>query len=133
MRKIKFRGWDKINEKWVYGYLVKSKYHRSQPILYSFIHTPHQKKYNKPSTIIMVDANSIGQYTGLKDKNGIEIYEGDIIQHFIFPNDNTYIVVFDDYSCAFMLENKYGRDMLSRAKNIEIIGNIHENKEMLKK
>ena len=63
----------------------------------------------------------IMQYTGLKDKNGIDIYEGDIIKNW----DTIYIVKYEIY------DNMQGFSIDSDDFNLEIIGNIYENPELL--
>lgn len=93
----------------------------------------------------------IMQYTGLKDKNGKEIYEGDLLSH----NDKVYEVKWDGFMAAFQSENiedkvdadffnwgnvpslttsgipgHFRSDMLDA--NCEVIGNIYENPELLK-
>lgn len=70
------------------------------------------------------------QYTGLKDKNGKEIYEGDIINK---DNNSPYSYeVFFDNGCFFVKTINYGLKRLGFFVDIEVIGNIYENTELLK-
>ena len=74
----------------------------------------------------------IMQYTGLKDKNGKEIYEGDILQGI----GNVRKVVFNEENCSFMLkEIKLRKELFlltkEKSKNLEVIGNIYENEELI--
>lgn len=89
--------------------------------------------YHK-STAIEID--TLGQFTGVTDKNGIEIYEGDICKVLsdLWYCDIKYTgtVVFD--LGAFIVENKSlskGCSVWSDAHELEIIGNIHENKNLI--
>lgn len=77
------------------------------------------------------------QFTGLADKNGKEIYEGDIVA-VVFTEDTDYEVTiyevfFDEEEAMFKLKNKLGYCMLTHwSTEIEIIGNIYENPELIK-
>ncbi len=76
-REIKFRGKDFLKEEWVYGDLVKTK---------NFVAIKRTNgDYFHPT---QVSPNTVGQYTGLKDKDGREIYEGDILQYIGKRRDN---------------------------------------------
>jgi len=129
MREIKFRAWDKekkemFNDIWIDGNFI-----------------------NMPEYIVM-------QFTGLKDKNGKEIYEGDIIESRLnnyiwryeikslegFGNSlykvtryrNFRIDEFNEYVMKDCFVNE-GRSELIGIETSEIIGNVYENPELLKK
>lgn len=81
----------------------------------------------------LIDNSTIGQYTGLTDKNGKNIFEGDILYSDICKSK---VVVYDEESAAFCLYDKsiVSPQYLGRynTEYFEIIGNIHDNPEMLK-
>ena len=131
-RPIEFRGKRIDNGEWVYGYYVR----------FGFI--GREKNYIIPSYAsnlyaIEVDSSTIGQFTGLVDKNGKRIYEGDLVRQFAdcdeYGTELYYkmLINFDEESVAFYGANitcngvdysdkYYGSDLSS----LEVIGNIHD-------
>lgn len=128
MRNIKFRGKTGTTEgkKWVYGYLYKIKSFFSEDYQY-FIKNEHLQETS-------VDEETIGQYTGLKDKNGKEIYEGDIVQSDI---DRAYVKWNDKYGYFQLIpigDYYFDSDVIGQAleyADLEVIGNIYDNPELL--
>lgn len=80
---------------------------------------------------IAVDKETVGQFTGLHDKNGKEIYEGDIVKSFFVDTDEAGNEIYKYY----IIEVKYDEVLCSykidKFMNLEVIGNIYENKELL--
>ena len=122
MREIKFKGINVDTGKMVYGYLLQ---HRMLPVIFD-----ENKEENK------VYARTVGQYTGLKDKNGKEIYEGDIFRDINEPDTEGRIVFYNDELAAFMWhpinENEGMSTLMPDSEEIVIIGNTYENPELLK-
>jgi uncharacterized phage protein (TIGR01671 family) len=125
MRDIKFRYWDKITKK-----------------LYEVGQIDWDKKTISPKnyigytqSFISFEQTELMEYTGLKDKNGVEIYEGDIVKSLI----NIFVVVYEKGSFCVKGINRnqkytiYQELMMSdKAKlSLEIIGNNYENPELL--
>lgn len=86
-----------------------------------------------------VYGDTVGQYTGLRDKNGERIFEGDILIYVVdgeYDVNEKYLVVFDDDEAAFRTkfycEGKYMcyEDIIP-CENFEVIGNIYDNPELL--
>ena len=126
MREIKFRGIN-MEGQWVYGYLGKD-WDNDVSITTNF------DSDVLCSCEYKVFPESVGQYTGLKDKNGREIYEGDLLQH---PNGVIAEIKYSDYLAAFVavyvqngdIEMDFlDKEIVSKCK---IVGNIYENKQLL--
>lgn len=120
MREILFRGKRTINGDWVEGNLfIPDKHNTPTQILIG------TDIYRIPYDIM---PQTVGQYTGLTDKNGKKIFEGDIIQS--TETKETGVVQWFPEHSAFMVWCKYSDKvgfLYERAKIIEVIGNIHDN------
>ena len=129
MREILFRAKQRDNKQWVQGSLLfYPDVNRTFMSLGEF----------KSGSFIEVDKNTVGQYTGLIDKNGTKIFEGDIVkaQDNIlgspFCNGITGKIVFDE--TAFFIEPKNPMEtqwLFNECAVYEIIGNIHDNPDLL--
>ena len=148
-REIKFRGIS-IDE-WVYGMLCKvneGDTEHGEPIKYKI--QTDEKEYGEYVKCFITDENTIGQYTGLHDENGKEIYEGDIIEfsYDVFTgNFDTKVgrgtVEFIDgafYIKPFEIEGRKVKDTDNEewfllytvnTDTLEVIGNIYNNPELL--
>ncbi|KKM73712.1 hypothetical protein LCGC14_1407750 [marine sediment metagenome] len=125
MREIKFRVWNN---------LAKEMIHTIQDIEFCdggiIIHhgvgiAPHEElvHFACPDCILL-------EYTGLRDKNGVEIYEGDIVRY--LSKDVQRIVEWDDEEGGFALKRSNNTwAEFYRVTRMEVIGNIYENSELL--
>ena len=143
MREILFRGKRIQGGDWVEGYFFKSDINKREresgkatliftPDCDTFIMVP--ECHNS----FMVVSDTVGQYTGLKDKNGKRIFEGDIAKVLQGKDKDIAYVGFENG--AFMLYPKtgniYERTLWEYWYNdwdVEVVGNIHDNPELLEK
>lgn len=137
MREIKFRGQRTLTKQWVYGNLMIKREESPIPET-TELYTQH---YIVPISGLdyyeyEVDPSTIGQYTGLKDINGKEIYEGDIVMCVVFGYERHEFPVeivylngrFVGHNSDELTEDIDIDDLVL----IEVIGNIHDNPELLK-
>lgn len=142
MREILFRGKGKYNDKeWIYGNLIKTKNDRFWITNNSYSNGGWLALTKR----VEVDPKTVGQFTGLLDKNGKMIFEGDIIKRknnviteirFGEFQDTKYHHQVGFYQVYWDADDDWwdGRmnGTMDDVKDSEIIGNIHDNKEMLK-
>ena len=126
-REIKFRGYD--STKWYYGDL---EYNKKNDV--ARIHTyKDDGSYDKQYT---VDPNTVGQFTGLCDKYGVKVFEGDIV-HMVWQD----LMSSRWHEKTMPVEFKWGRFTVFHLKPykhsdkhyFEVIGNIFDNPELLNK
>ena len=135
MREIKilFRGKRIDNGEWVYGWLGSLHCSNSQTKEIESVYFTEISEGFDCRLNVIVDYKTVGQYTGLTDKNGVRIFEGDIVS--LVKHDSLiYKVVY--VPCRYELVNSKGVNCfvldIYKSENIEVIGNIHDNPEILK-
>lgn len=115
MRTIKFRGKSKRNGEWFYGNLYDKDEDGNTHIC------------TTSNGCLNIDSETVGQFTGLIDNNGKEIYEGDIVKN-EDSHGNTRINKVLFRNGCFIVDDDY---VLFKLKNIEVFGNIYDNPELL--
>nr|DAR92124.1 MAG TPA: YopX protein [Caudoviricetes sp.] len=143
MREILFRGKEKNSGEWIYGDLRHISDGHGGYILCIVDNTNGR---NNDVTGVEVVPETVGQYTGLTDKNGVKIFEGDIVKGTAYSATRIGVIVWIDEISSFGVryvnapnptawENSSILRCVSLGKTdefaAEVIGNIHDNPELL--
>ena len=152
MREIKFRGYaveEMVESQWIYGFGVKN---------IDYVDGTVEWHLHTLNGVYEVEPESIGQFTGLKDKNGKEIYEGDIVTGQSFESSmlnhwksgilkhldyeveyvpEMYVIKYHEASFkTFNLKGRWvailNHHVSSMVDDLQVVGNIYENPELLK-
>ena len=128
MRDILFRGKRKDNGEWTYGYVDATMYKDTW-----VIHTDNATHE--------ADSDTIGQYTGLEDKNGVRIYIGDVVRYTTNNRDFIGVVGWDRVNPSICIYYKVNSTfevteydfVVCGLASVEILGNIYDNPELIEK
>lgn len=142
-RAIKFRGKEKETGRWIYGFYVKHQTHTLSPIIPKggekenpeFQHLILRSGFSdwnmeKPLDMHEVEEDSVGEWTGLLDKNGVGIFEGDILT----DSDGGGLLVSQSPSGEWMYGEYsiYDEQVMAGNNTQEVIGNIYEHPSLVK-
>ena len=138
-REIEFRGKHFYRGEWIYGDLIR--YSEKEWLIME----PFYKNWDVLESGTKVNSDTIGQYSGLKDKNGVKIFEGDILNNSYEGKNALVTFAYGGFCCVYPPKNRAEEegepkfDTLglyivfnnSRGCNTEVIGNIHDSPELL--
>lgn len=130
MRTIKFRGYNRKNKEWLHGFYLQNRG-------WHFV-CPDEFATNKCFDDYQVDPETVGQFTGLLDKNDKEIYEGDVVachydgNHHIAYRCGEWKLIASDDTWFSLVEYDPNVSISYKLDSLEVIGNIHDNPELIK-
>ena len=123
MRESKFRGFNRKNGVWLHGFYLQNRG--------AHFVCPDEFADGKSWDDYEIDPKTRGEYTGMVDRNKREIYEGDIIYDHYSNNRFRVYFTYASFDVEGILEAEY-RSLSDVANDSEVIGNIHDNPELLK-
>ena len=139
-REILFRGKRNDNGEWIIGGYYHGEVYNLDEIDIHYI-IPCCDLYDEDLELVEVIPETVGQFTGLKDKNGVRVFEGDILSaHFdeSYPDDETLLLVGNNGYAFTLKEEDSDPEMIDNSdmrffdEIFVVIGNVHDNPELLK-
>lgn len=139
MKEVKFRAWDSEANIMIYS---DHRTRKLYDVYYGFemnesgsLECRWEGDFSESHVLDGGILDNIMQYTGLKDKNGVEIYEGDIVEYELFGREKRMTIEYDQESASFKYciagEVKFTFDS-GNNERMSVIGNIYEHKHLLK-